>query len=270
MKTRILFGFFVFAIALQAPAQGPVVTEVSPTSASPGQEITITGVFSPLATHVRFTASVGGFLGIDNRIVVVNSATATQVKVTVPTMAGFAPPNATPPGDPFGSFTVRDAGGIMSASTPFFYHQGAFLDGSGQMLSLMTTGLGSTNSQGNRAASSFALVGGPPDTVAGNPNFNLMLDNATPFSASVLVAGAPANPPSIMLGDGLVAIDLAQPTTLFPSASAFLFTDAVGELAVPLPIPPGGPLFITFTVMYVYFDASTLQPHISNGLSITI
>lgn len=249
-----------------ASAQGPVITDVSPAAASAGDEITITGTFPNTITHARFLANVGGFVGVDFKIVAVTSATATQVKVTVPVTAAFAPPNAIPPGDPYGTVLVRDAGGIFSPSVPFFFNQGAYRDQAGAIVQLESIGLGSTNSLGCRAATSFDITTGPPNTGTGNPGFQMTLENATPFSSTVILLGTPAAPPTVPISDGLFPLDLSQTILAFPPMG-FVMTDANGEFVSPIAIPVG-PFNLPLGFVHAYFDGGAGQFQISTGLII--
>ncbi|MAG56043.1 MAG: hypothetical protein CMJ83_07115 [Planctomycetes bacterium] len=101
----------------------PVITDVAPRAAAAGEKIVVRGKFPSGVTHIQFTAHVGGFLGVDIKNVAVTSATPTMVKVTVPTMAAFVPPNAVPPGNPVGSVRARDASGTFSAKQEFVFRQ---------------------------------------------------------------------------------------------------------------------------------------------------
>lgn len=117
-----LAGFLTFATLLVAQ---PVITGVTPKSAAPGAELDIRGRFPTPVTHIEFTATVGGFRGIDRKTVAVTSASATIIKVTVPSMAAIVPPNAVPPGTPVGSIRAKDSNGAFSAKHRFVFRQGA-------------------------------------------------------------------------------------------------------------------------------------------------
>lgn len=242
----------------------PVIIDVAPQSASPGDEITVRGTFPIGLTHIQFTANVGGFLGVDVRNVAITGGTATAVKVTVPTMAGFAPPNATPPGAPMGTLRARNAGGQFSQPFTFYYHQGSYLDPAGQTPLLATIGLGSTNSTGCRAATSFTVANGPPNLPGGNPNFEVTLENTPPNSPAFLVIGVPAMSSMLPIGDGFVGIDLSSPFNILPLN---FVTDGSGKAMASLPTP-SGPLGIpSITAGWGYTDATTGQLHASNGMT---
>lgn len=256
--------FACLAVLVAAATAQPTITGVSPATASPGDVIYITGSFPVGVTHIQFTATVGGFAGVNNQNIVPISVTPTLVVVAVPTMAGFAPPNASPPGDPMGSLRARDAGGLFSATQPFYFHQGSFANPNGTIPLLQTVGLGTTNSIGRRAATSFDINAGPPNLPSGNPSFTLTLENATPVSSVTLVLGQADATPTLMIGDGLVGIDLSGPYVFWPSPPAPMTTDLSGEATITFAIPPG-PLGVSMAAGWGYIDGVTLR--VSNTLS---
>lgn len=235
-----------------AGAQVPVATDVFPEAAAPGDTIRICGTGLGNATHVRFWANVGGFAGQLPFIVLVSSVSPTEVTAVVPLVNAFAPPNAVPPGVPVGAVEVRDAGGLFSNQLSFFFTEAT--------PAIDIVGLGSTNSNLARAATSFTVGGGAP--TAGNGTFELTLNNATPNTTAILAFGAPATPPGIPLFDGFVAIDLTQ-VQLLPNT---FLTDAKGNLSFPIPIPMGA-AGVTGVVQWAYLDGPTAQ--IANALQAT-
>jgi hypothetical protein len=234
-------------------AQVPVINTVGPEAAMPGDQIVITGTGLSQVTHVRFRAVVGGFVGVTFRLVVPTSVSNTQVIANVPLINSFTPPFATPAGAPLGSLEVRDAGGTLSNTVDFSYMEATF----GQTI---TAGAGTTTSAGLRAATGYTALGGPP--VAGNLNFVLTLDNATPTSPAILAVGAPGVPPYLAVGNGSVIIDIFQPYTIL---STPFVTDANGRATffVPLPTPTSG---LIFAVQWAFVDAGTLSAAVANGM----
>lgn len=258
-------GVALFVLAACVSAQ-PVISSVSPGSASPGDEIVVRGTFPVGVTHIQFVATVGGFVGVSTVNMAVTSSSATVVRVTVPTMSGFAPPNATPPGSPVGTLRARDAGGLFSSNQMFYFHQGSSADPNGLTPALETVGLGTTNSLGFRAATSFNIINGAPNLPGGNPSFELTLENATPTSTVTLVTGQAAATPSVMIGDGLVGIDLSVPFTIWTAPPAPTVTDLNGKATFPIAIP-AGPLGVSVTAGWAYVDSATLQLRVSNALT---
>ena len=236
---------------------------------SPGDEIVIHGTFPQTLTHARFVATTGGFVGIQTMIMPIISSTATQAKVLVPSITGFAPPNATPPGNPLGTVDVRDAGGQFSATHPFYFYAGSHLDPNGLTKIFTSHGLGSTNSLGCRAAASFSMAGGPPNLPGGNPNFALTLENATPSSPLLLAIGVADPSPSVAIGDGLIGIDITQPYLVLAPPQIPAFTDLSGTANFALPLP-AGPLGVSGTIQWAYVDSGSGQLVISTGLILNI
>lgn len=224
------------ALATVVSAQPTSISRAVPNAAATGDTIVLRGSFANGVNSVVFTAFVGGFLGTSVVSVTPTSVSSTDVVASVPRMAGFAPPNATPPGNPLGSVHVVDGNGRASAKSQFFFMQGTFIDtGSGfENPQTTTLGTGTTPSTGiGRTAVSFDLAGGPPAT--GNNGFEMELENAAPGSMAVLFVGFPSPPPFPPVLDGLVVLDLSLPFVQLPAVT----TDANGDAAIPLPIPAG-------------------------------
>ena len=150
------------------------------------------------------------------------------------------------------------------------FNQGAVLDLNGTIPLVASHGLGSTNANGCRAATSFDVPSGPPNTILGNPNFKLTLENATPLAPCVIVAGVPAFSPSIMVGDGLIPVDPNLGLTLFPPSPGLFFADVNGKLEIPSAIPAGGPFGLSITLFAVYTDTIVISTQISTGLTLNI
>src|SRR5688572_5498018 len=119
--TRSLTPAIVLALAGIVPAQTPVIFKVIPEAAAPGNLIIITGTDLDQATHFFYTATVGGFVGVQNVPVPVSTATFGQATGIMPTVGSFTPPPASPAGSPFGSVSVRDVGGSFSNSLQFYF-----------------------------------------------------------------------------------------------------------------------------------------------------
>ena len=249
--TRLPFLAAVAILCVSAVhAQVPMITDVFPEAASPGDEISIFGTGLSNATHVRFIASVGGFVGQLSSIQAVSFVSPTEVRATVPMINAFAPPGTSSPGDPRGSLTVRDAGGLMTAPSNFFFLEGTFNQ-------TMTVGAGTTLASGRRSATSFTFAGGAP--AYNNANFVLTLDNATPGSSAFLAFGDIDTTPGTMVGDGLFIIDpsFIQVVGPFP-------VDLQGRVVLPTPIPPG--IFgVTVAIQWGFADVGGV-PALSTGL----
>lgn len=234
-------------------AQAPFIAGVFPEAAAPGATLTLCGSGFQLATEVEFTANVGGFVGQLTNLVAVSTLTPTELTVIVSGVNAFTPPFATPPGNPVGTLRVRDATGSFSNPISFFYMEATFgvID---------SVGIGSSNSDGVRAATSFSVAGGLP--FSNNTAFELTLDNAVTYAPAIVAFGAPATSPT-PVGNGLVAIDLLQ-VSILPGT---FFADGKGNITLPAPVPPGS-AGITLVVQWAYLDGGTAQ--VANGLLVTL
>ena len=94
--------------------------------------------------------------------------------------------------------------------------------------------------------------------------FRLTLENATPISTVTFVTGVADPSPSVMVGDGMVGIDLSAPFILWSAPPAPLTTDLAGEASMTFSVP-AGPLGISIAAGWGYIDAGVLR--VSNVLS---
>lgn len=251
----VLAALTIFALNGAAFGQLVVVTSATPGAAKPGDEVVLRGTGFLNATHVRFTANVGGAIGLTPQIVAVNPTSDTLLRVIMPAFNAFTFPPASPAGSALGFFEVRDAGGLFSAAQNIYYLEGDH-DGA------TTIGLGSTNTSTFRGASSFDLAGGPP--FSGNNSFAFTGENLTPTSVSFVIIGFPVAGPIPVL-DGLLSFDPLLPYGVAASVNS----DASGLASVPAPVP-GGMFGVTFTLSWIYVDSISFAVHITNGLSFTI
>jgi hypothetical protein len=248
---RLNLALAVFAFCGVAFAQVGTITSITPEAAAPGDEVVITGTGLGLTQDVVFRATTGGFFSPQNRIATPTIVTPNVVIVTVPLVNAFVPPVAG--SSPHGLVFVRDAGGTLSNSTPFFFMEATF----GQVT---TAGAGTSQSNGLRAATSFTNAGDAP--TAGNAAFVLTLDNAVPGSPAILAFGFAANPPFAMVGDGEVVIDILQPFQVLP----LTFTvDLAGRIFFPVSIP-NVMLNATIAIQWAMVDAGTGSVVIAKGL----
>lgn len=248
------------AALLAAPfsAQVPSITRALPEVASPGDLVILEGTNLGAVTNVRFFATVGGFVGILPVNAAPTTVTATRVSVIMPNINSYAPPNATPPGDPFGAVAVLQ-GATASNQLPFFMCQGSFG-------AVSTLGIGTTLTTGQgRPVIGFDLALGAP--TAGNASFTLKLENGPAASFAFLGVGTPATPPFSGVGDGSFVIDLGQPLALVVS---FVAVDAQGIAAVTLPVPGPGPFGVTGVCQWAVIDTGSGGLALSNGLVITL
>jgi hypothetical protein len=243
----------ILTLGARSEAQTPVITSVTPEAAMAGDEVVITGTNLGLVTHARFTAIVGGFVGVWSMPVPVTSVSSTEVTVTVPLFNSFTQPPAMPAGDPHGSIEVRDAGGTFSNALNFFYMEATF----GQTTS---AGAGTTQSSGRRAATSFTEAGGAPES--GNQGFTLTLDNAVPGSLAFVAFGIAGAPPFPMVGDGQVVIDIFQFYQVLP----FTFVaDGAGRVFFPIAIP-GFSVNLTIAIQWAMVDGVSGAVGVAKGL----
>lgn len=126
MHRLLLVGLALPLLAVAAAGQ--TLTGLTPDLADPGDLLIVRGTGLDAVTHVRFHATVGGALGVDERDVVPHLVTPTEAHVLVPEMAAFAPPTLTPPGSPIGGVSVFTSDSPGKAS--FLFLQGAFPWGS--------------------------------------------------------------------------------------------------------------------------------------------
>lgn len=258
MNRKTLCLLAAVALAGVGLAQNPVVTRTIPEVASVGDLVIIEGTNLAGVTEARFTADQGGFTGpftLPSPVVVLSS---TRITTTVPSF-GFAPPNATPPGNPLGSVGVRQ-GSTDSNTVPFVYLQ-ATLQSPG--MEIETIGQGTTQSSGlGRAVVSFDIPGGPP--LPGNPNFTIKLGNATPFFGAHLLVGLAEPAVPFPVGDGFIVVELFNPPVFVTDQ---LVVDANGEILFPAPLPAGGPFGLTIVLQWAVRDVLLPVPlAMSNGV----
>ncbi len=240
---------FVAAAALASLAPAQTITGVAPAASSPGELLTVEGTGLAGATHVRFEAFVGGFVGVWTQDEPVLTASATSVTVLAPDIvAGFVTvgPSA---GSPLGELAAV-VGGVATNELSFYYFEGT--DGF-----LENAGLGSTQSLGQRGAISFALPGGPP--TSGNPAFTPTLHRAVPGALPFLAIGAPG--PPLPIGDGILVVDLGVLYAVVPGAP--VGPGGNSSAAVPVPLIPAG---VDVMMQWGYLEPLTGVFQISNGV----
>ncbi len=213
------------------PAQ--TITRVVPEAAAPENLVIIRGTNLAGATHVRFFAVVGGFVGTWAFDQPVLSASANVVTVRVPNTFGFAPPNATPPGHPLGTVSVR-SGATGTNTLEFFYLAATWVPPKYTSPQTTTVGTGTTQSTGQgKPVVSFLLSGGPPQP--GNAAFVMELENAVPNTTAALLIGFPSSLPFPMIGDGTLVVNLAAPHIVLAPVGV----GAQGDASAAVPVPPG-------------------------------
>jgi len=257
---KTTFPVILLAVLLMPLARGmpQIITRITPEVAAPGDIVIVSGSFLGGAS-LEFQAIVGGFVGVWTAVVTPLSSSANQLVAVVPQMAGFAPPNATPPGNPVGTVKALSPAAPTGPNTlPFFFLQA--------LPGVTTVGTGTTQSAGiGKPVIAFTISGGPP--VPGNASFVLTLENALPFSSAWLVLGFPDAPPHIGVGDGVVMVDVLQPFVVFPSIGAPpLAADMDGDLLLPLPVPAAPPPGSSFVLQWLLSSNPGHQLAVSNGL----
>ena len=259
MRPLTLLFLCIFSLSLVAQ---PTISRVTPAAASPGDLVIISGSGLGAATSVQFFAVVGGFVGVWTVNVIPSSQSPTRVTAVVPQMAGFAPPNAIPPGIALGTVAIvvpdplNPSGSTTTNLLPFHYLQAE--------ATVTTLGTGSTQQQPGlgKAVIAFQIAGGAP--IPGNNSFVLSCENSTPGSSGILAVGSPATTPYIPVGDGTLVIDLAAPYILL---QPFL-SDANGDIFLPAAMPPA-PFGVSLSLQWGLFDPLG-GFSISNGMQIDI
>ncbi len=249
-----MLAALMLALPTVAPVGGfdPKIDQVIPNCASPGDLVIILGSDLQNTVAVEFSAFVGGFVGFSNVQVAPISVSSNLVLAIVPTMAGFAPPDAVPPGNPFGAITVDP---IFQDGVSFY-----FMQGSNGLVE--TYGTASTQPSGDRAILEFDFLGGG-EPVSPNPNFVMELERGQPNNPALLAIGAPGSLPLPQFSDGTLAINLVAAFQLFGPFA----TDANGRISAPLPIPAGFSN-VSAALQWVLIDPVTLAISISNGIRV--
>jgi hypothetical protein len=238
---KILAFAILLALPASARAQVMLVASVLPEAAAPGDEIVIRGFGFTPTTQVAFQASVGGALGLETKVVVPTSVSFLEIVVTMPSFASFTAPPSPLAGDPFGIVYSFDGGSAISNALAVFFMECTF----GQST---TAGLGTTQSDGKHAATSFTALGGPP--VPGNASFVLTLDNAVPGSPAALGFGLPSFFP-LPIGDGLLMLQWNPGPEVLPFG---FIADADGRATFPVAIPNIS-LNMTIAIQWGFVDA---------------
>jgi hypothetical protein len=120
---------------------------------------------------------------------------------------------------------------LTPGSLPMFFMEETETDPPGGPIGgLSSAGLGTTQSNGEKAVTSFDFAGGPP--VSGNALYTPKLQNGVPGALAFYFAGL-ASVAGFPVGDGRLVID---PTKLFVLLSAPP-VDATGETSILVPIP---------------------------------
>ncbi len=237
-------------------AQTPVLSRVLPEAASPGDLVILVGTNLANTNDVTFVAAVGGFAGVHTIHQPVVSVSATQVRVLMPTVGNFLPPNVQG-SSPIGSIAVRTVGGVTSAPLTFYFMEQT----AGRV---HTAGIGTTqaNPGQGRPVISFPPTSAP---IAGNTASIIRVANGTVGLQADLVIGTPIATPFIAVGDGLVAIDvLGAP---FFAVTAPVPVDALGDASLTFNIPPSAS---GLTVALQWATSTTGFLFISNGLVVTL
>jgi hypothetical protein len=240
MITRPLFLGALAALVLSVPALAQTVDRIVPEAFAIGDVVILKGSGLGATTTVPFKAVVGGFAGVLTINQPISVATDTEVLVVAPEFNAFVPPFAG--SSPFGTV----------AGLPGFYMEGTF----GQT---DTGGKGSPTpgSDLDKLVASFDLTGGAP--TPGNANFKLKLEDAPPGAAAFVIAGLPATVP-VIVGEGVMAVDVASTFILLGPFAV----DAQGDAVASLPVPAG--LGITVAMQWGLKDPGSAKSLISNGL----
>ena len=248
IRTCLLSAVTITALFTARGAEAQTIQRITPEAASIGDTVILTGTNLQSTTAVRFFAIVGGFVGTWTVDVVPTSVTATRVTAVVPQMAGFAPDDATPPGEPVGTVSALGLG--LSNTVEFFYLQAT--------PEIETVGQGSPQPGGLGApVIGFTIAGGPPESP--NPGFVLTLENAIPNTPAILGIGLPGSEPFPVVGGGTFILDPTAPIIFVPP----LVSDASGDIKVPASIPAG----VTGTISLQWIELSP-APLVSNGMKI--
>ena len=263
-------GSCALALALLVqPVEAQTLKRITPEAASPGSLVIVDGEDLAGTTHLRFTAFVGGFVGIWIEDAPVIDASATRVTAFVPDIvAGFIPPGSIQGGSYVGTVEaigLSTTGAGAGDSLDFFFLEAPFGF-------LENAGLGSTQPDGTRAVISFELqqlqfVGGSlihqGAPFPGNDGFTPRLENAIPGSLAFLAAGPALGVPIPGPGDGLLAL---SPGNLFFVLGAPT-VDGAGDAELVLPVPPGlAGLNLQAALQWGFVDPLTGTLRCSNAL----
>lgn len=223
---RLASTLAILLLALAAPARAQITVGLQPEVADPGDVVAVLGTGLQGATHVRFGAIVGGFVGFMSIQVPVASVTPTRVEAQVPQFGSFLPPPPLADGDPIGIVELLDAAGQpIGQPLAIWYLEITWGD-------VTTQGKGSALPQGvGKLVISFVPAGNQP--VAGNDDLQLLLENAPPGALAFLVAGLPDMPPYVQVGTGLVVVDFAKPWLAIGPVPV----DPSGTAVLPAPVP---------------------------------
>lgn len=257
--SRITLALLLLCATLSAQS---TIARVTPAAASPGDLVKITGTGLGAATAVTFFANVGGFVGVWTVTVTPLLVSPNEVLCNVPQMAGFAPPNATPPGNPVGTVAIATigttpSGGGTTNTLPFHYLQAE--------PKVTTLGTGSTQLNQptlGKPVASFVIGSGAP--ITGNNSCVLSCENTIPNSAGLLAVGSPATAPYVAINDGLLVIDIAAPYVVI---QPFL-SDGAGDIFFPIAMPPTT-LGVSFMLQWGVFDPVGAFA-ISNGMQLDL
>jgi hypothetical protein len=243
------------ALLLTAAAGAQTLQSVEPRVADPGDTIRLLGTDLGSVSAVRFTATVGGFVGTWTITVPPASVASTEIVAVVPTFNSFAPGNATPPGELVGSIALL-SGAVETAALPFGYLESTFG-------AVHTVGTGGSEPAGLAPRISFDPAGGAPS--AGNQNFAAELFGSPPPWVALLAVGLPSQAPNLPLFGGELLINPLAPYVLLEGKLSVV-------PSVKLPIPPQ---VQGITVAMQWFTVSGFSPShpvvaISDGLIATL
>lgn len=246
--------------------QAQTLTSVIPAAAEPGDLVVLRGSGLSGVSKVVFQGVVGGFVGVWSVSAAPTSVSDNEVRCLVPLLNNFVGPAAVPPSSPFGKVSVV----ISSPSNQLDFY---FMEEKhGQVT---TPGQGTTQSNGERAVSSFVLSGGEP--VSNNPSFKPQLGLGVPGAVPVLIVGQQASPPFFPIGDGTLTIDF---NLAFFALVVGPPVDAAGSSSVALPIPkvcpnPTGTFEdpvcgLPVALQWGMIDPVTQSLVVSNGMFVTL
>lgn len=259
-----LHSLAALALALGAGSfHAQTLTSVVPAAAEPGDLVVLRGSGLGAVTTVRFTGTVGGFVGIWDVDVAPTSVSPTEVRAIVPLFNNFVGPAAVPPSSPFGTVMVTGSNQLK-----FYFME----EKHGQVT---TPGIGTTQSNGERAVCFFDLGGGEP--VSDNPTFAPRIGLAVPSALPVLGVAQQATPPFIPIGDGTLTLNLSF---AFFALVVGPPVDAFGSSGVALPIPQVCPMpsgtfedpvcGFPVALQWAMIDPVSQTLVVSNGMFVTL
>jgi hypothetical protein len=237
LRNITLSSFLVSLLAASAAAQ--TLQGVEPRVGDPGDTIRLLGTNLGSVNAVRFTATVGGFVGTWTITVAPLSVSSEEIVAVVPTFNSFAPAQAIPPGELVGFISLL-TGAAETVPLPFGYLESTFS-------AVATIGTGGSEPAGLSPRISFDLDGGLPS--AGNQKFQAEVFGSPQPWAALLGVGFPAQTALPLFG-GELWIDPLAPYVLLNGDISL-----VPSIKLPIPSQAQG-----VTVAMQWFTVSGFSP----------